>query len=326
MPRGKPPFVLAADVGGTNLRCGLVSSRGKVLRWREQGSRDGETPAGMVKLLAASFRDLLAQHGWRGRVPPIAIAVAGGVDPSRGVVTQCPQFQLWKNFALGKRLSKELKTQVLVRNDVDCALLGEVWQGAARGAKSAMALWMGTGLGGALYLSGALWHGPSGMAGEFGHMPADPGGVPCKCGATGCLETLASGSAVERMAREAAEAGRPVRYKNAGPGQKLSARQVHEAARAGDPTARAIWARLGRALGESAGGLVNALSLDLLILGGKVSRAHRLFVPEMKKAMRRRAFKYPGARLQIRLGRLGDQAALLGAGAIAFGLGRERDS
>ncbi|MEW6777421.1 MAG: ROK family protein [Bdellovibrionota bacterium] len=316
----KKGLVLAADIGGTNLRCGVVSRTGKVLQLFETSSRPGETHRGMVELLAATFERALAAarlRDWKGL--PVSIAVAGGVDAHRGVITQCPQFPKWKNFALALALSKWSGGEVFVRNDVDCALLGECWKGAAKGRRTAAAIWMGTGVGGALVLDGKLFHGPSGMAGEFGHMVADPNGIPCHCGAAGCLETIASGWAVEQMARDLARAGHPVRHPSGR--EDLTAHDVYEAARQKDPVALDIWARVGRALGESVGSLVNALSIDFFVLGGKVSAARRFFLPELERVAKARAFRYPGSRLRIRPATLGDEAALLGAAAVFFGLG-----
>lgn len=314
--RARQKLVLAADLGGTNLRCALVGSGGEVIERNEVPSSTAQSPAAMISLLERSARELMERRGIE-KCPALGIGVAGGVDADKGVVTQSPQFPKWKNFALGPRLEKRLGAPVRLANDVDAALMGERWLGAAKGEPTVVAYWMGTGVGGALCLNGELWNGPSGMAGELGHMLVDPEGERCNCGARGCLETISSGTAVEREARRAIRARRPVRLKD---GTKArTAREVYQAALAGDVRARKIWQRVGWALGESIGGLVNALSIDRVVIGGKVAGAHRFFLPSLRSAAKKRAFRYPGSRLRISLAKLGDDAGLLGAASLSLG-------
>ncbi|MCB0221438.1 MAG: ROK family protein [Chrysiogenetes bacterium] len=311
----KVDVVLAADLGGTNLRCALISARGRLISRVEVSSADGQSPAGMIALFGSAARGLVADAGLQ-HMPRIGIGVAGGIDAARGIVTQSPQFPKWKNFALGPRLEEALGTKVLLANDVDAALLGERWLGAAKGAQTVVAYWLGTGVGGALVLDGKLWNGPSGMAGELGHMLVDPAGERCNCGARGCLETISSATGIERAARKAARAGKPIKLDGK---TARTAREVFEAAVAGDAQARAIWKRAGWALGESIGGLVNALSIDRVVIGGKVAGAGRFFLPELRRAAKARAFRYPGSRLHLELAELGDDAGLLGAASLALG-------
>lgn len=322
-PRGKskprPTLAIGIDIGGTNVRCGLVRGDGEVVHWIEGSSEQGQEPKGMVALLVGLIEGVFKESGEGASAGelPIGIGVAGGIDANRGLVTQSPQFPKWKNLKLAERLSSALGgTAVFVRNDVDCALKGEHWKGAAAGADCVAAYWMGTGLGGALILDGKLVHGPSGMAGEFGHVMADPSGVECHCGAIGCLETIVSGWALGEQAARKAELGEPARLKDGS--EALNASELAEAAKNNDRVAIEIWRRFGWHLGHGMGSLVNALSVDLILLGGKVSRASRYFLPEAKKQLKSRAFKYPGSRVRIVCARLGDQAGVIGAAAVAL--------
>jgi len=182
---------------------------------------------------------------------------------------------------------------VMLENDGNVAALGEKWLGAARDFSDLAMLTLGTGVGGGLILSGAIWHGVNGMAGEFGHMTVDPEGPLCGCGNRGCLELYASATAVVRMAREAA-ANNPgsalARAANANP--NFSAESLHHLAMQGDEDARRIFRHMGRCLGIALAALVNVLNLPVYVIGGGVSNAWQAFAPSLFAELRLRSVIY----------------------------------
>ena len=160
-------------------------------------------------------------------------------------------------------IERLLGTRVILENDANVAALGEKWLGAARDVDDMAMLTLGTGVGGGIVLKGRIWHGMTGMAGEFGHMTVEPEGPPCGCGNRGCVEQYASATAIVRMAKEAIASGRaPGLAKAASTDPEFSSKAIYNLAIQGDEEARKIFARVGRALGICLANLVNAFNLQ----------------------------------------------------------------
>jgi glucokinase len=180
-----------------------------------------------------------------------------------------------------------------LENDANAAALGEKWLGAARDVEDMAMLTLGTGVGGGLVLGGRIFHGMTGMAGEFGHMTVDPEGVLCPCGNRGCLERYASATAVVRMAREAITSGAATGLSRAASSDpEFSAKAVYNLAIQGDEEAKKIFRRVGHALGIILADLVNALNLPMYVVGGGVSSAWEAFSPVIFEELRRRSMVY----------------------------------
>jgi glucokinase len=186
-----------------------------------------------------------------------------------------------------------LGTRVILENDANAAAFGENWLGAARNVEDVAMLTLGTGVGGGIVLGRAIWHGMTGMAGEFGHITVEPEGVPCKCGNRGCLEQYASATAVVRMAREAIEQHiAPGLSHAASANPEFSAKAVYNLAIQGDEEAKKIFRRVGHALGIVIADLVNALNLPMYVIGGGVSSAWEAFSPAIFDELRKRSMVY----------------------------------
>jgi glucokinase len=199
-------------------------------------------------------------------------------------------------------------------------------------------LTLGTGVGGGLVLGGKIWHGMTGMAGEFGHMTVDPEGQLCGCGNHGCLEQYASATAIMRMAREMIATGdAPGLAKAASADAEFSAREIYNLAIQGDEQARRIFRRVGRALGIALATMVNGLNLEMYVIGGGVCSAWEAFSPTIFEELRQRAMVYaataPADPLRMPSGASGQKEpgsgrttiitrALLGSDAGLFGAAR----
>jgi glucokinase len=182
---------------------------------------------------------------------------------------------------------------VILENDANVAALGEKWLGAARDVDNMAMLTLGTGVGGGIVLEGRIWHGMTGMAGEFGHMTVEPEGPPCGCGNRGCVEQYASATAVVRMAKEAIADGRaPGLAKAASSDPEFNAKAIYNLAIQGDVEAKKIFGRVGRALGICIANLVNAFNLNMYVVGGGVSSAWEAFSPFVFEELRQRSLVY----------------------------------
>lgn len=307
------PVALAADLGGTHLRVALVDHDGVVSARRERPTpRDA---AEVVELLVA----LLGQVAAASPVPPVAACVAtpGLVDADNGVVLLAPNIEGFRSVQLTHPLGQALGLPVSIENDASAAALGEFRFGAGRGVRHLLHATLGTGIGGGLVINGRLYRGARGLAGEIGHMVIDPTGPRCNCGSRGCLEALVSGVAFANRARRLLNNGRSAVLREVvGDGQP-TARHLHEAALAGDRLCEAEIRNGGHVLGLALGSLLNILNPDMVTLSGGLLQAGEMLLGPMRDAMFSLAYG-PAAATALELTRLGDDAGLLGAAAVAF--------
>lgn len=276
---------LAADIGGTRLRAALVDDRGKVFDRRD--ATVPPDPLDGIALLRSLWDEM-------GDADARAVAIAGGVRPSTGELTQSPNLSRWEGVRLGAELSCE------VLNDANAAALGEAWVGGLRGTKAALLFTLGTGVGGGILVDGRLWTGAGGAAGELGHVAVRPDGPACGCGSTGCLEMYASGTAIALAAGAA------------------DAKEAERRARGGDPRARAAFDAAADALGVVIAGLVNAFNPEAVAIGGGLVGTFDLLAPRVEALVAARTFKLAREGLRIVPAKLGKDAGLLGAARAAF--------
>ena len=224
----------------------------------------------------------------------------------------------WNGYAAGPALAAEVGIPVLLMNDAQAATEGEHRAGSGRGFRDFLSITVGTGIGGGLVLNGDLYEGSRGMSGVIGHTTVVPDGIPCGCGNRGCLETVASGQAISapRAPPSKREPGSP-----AAPLDDLSPREIADAARAGDPAARAIFTDAGTLLGMALANAVCLLNLGAIVVGGGVARAGELLLDPIRQEIRRRTTVFCPERGGVTV----VQSALDGyAGAIGSALGAMR--
>ncbi len=310
-------YVVGIDIGGTNIVVGAVAEDGSELvglvsepTFAEQGA--DAVLARIVRLTRASIAAA------RGReIAGLGIGSPGPLDTARGVVILTPNLG-WTNYPLRDRIAQALGMPATLDNDANCAIFGEWWRGAARGAHYVVGLTIGTGIGGGIVIEGEIYHGASDIAGEIGHMTIDLNGRRCKCGNYGCLEAYASGPAIAARAVEGVEAGADTslpRYVN-GDLSKITAQLVYEAAHDGDDYARELVNDTAEFLGAGVANIVNIFNPQVVVICGGVTLAgERLFVP-LTREVKRRAFK-PGVDVcRIVPGELSGTAGVYGAAAV----------
>ena len=322
---------IAADIGGTNLRCALVTETGVILR-REQCSTDVSGSDNFLSQLLRSVERLKdAATGEGLTVQGVGLGVPGLVC-SDGAVYACVNLSCLNGVKLAHEVSQRCGVPVLALNDANASALGEFRFGAARPFRSSVTVTIGTGVGSGLILDGRLWTGIDGAAGELGHVTVEPQGRPCGCGNRGCLEQYLSASAIAAAARNLAAPDAAADFPHgAAPDAAAAstaaapdaaapdAAAVAERAVLGDAAALAIFEEAGRYLGIAAAGILNLLNLEAIVLGGGVARSFDLIAPAVRREIAGRAFAVPANRARILCGELGDNAGILGAAAAAFG-------
>ena len=318
--------VLALDLGGTKLRMALVTEQGDLLEATETPSASFESPQTMANEAASISSRLMAKVPGGVRPLGLAAAVAGVLDQPRGYLSASPNLPDWQGVPLKALLEQEMRLPCLLENDANAAALGEVHRGAGQGYSHVLYVTVSTGLGGGIVISGQLYRGSTGMAGEIGHILVEPGGPLCGCGNRGCLEAVASGTAIARYAaEELAKGASPSLAQRASlEGEGPTAEDVAQAARAGDTTAQDIVRRVATYLGQGLAGLVNVLNPQMVIIGGGVSQMGPMLLQPMEETLRARAFSAATKDLLVVPSALGDNAGLLGVADLLFTqLGKE---
>jgi glucokinase len=286
-------FSIAVDLGGTNLRIAAVSIDGRLLEKITLGTNLASGPDHVVSEMCDAILRLSGKYRGGGSFLGVGAGIPGVIDLEAGTVRKSANLPGWSGYPVREEIERRLGAQFFLDNDGNMAALGEQWLGAARDVPNMAMLTLGTGIGGAIVLSGKIFHGMNGMAGEFGHVPIEPEGVPCGCGSHGCAERYASATAVVRMAREAiASGGAPGLAEAASAGAEFGAKSVYHLAVQGDEDARRIFRRFGEALGMLLAGMVNGLNLEMYVIGGGVSSAWDAFAPSMFEELRERALVY----------------------------------
>ena len=314
------PFVIAVDLGGTNLRCALVNEAGDIVHRQTEATAPGQGRDALVRRLAEGI--LAMAHGAglaADQIAAVGLGIPGLVELEEGRVVKAPNIPSLDGFRLGPALSSLLPWPVVLDNDANLFAWGEAYRGAGQGEPNLLGITLGTGVGGGLVLDSKLWHGSRGTAAEIGHLTIDPEGERCNCGNTGCLETLASATWTVKWLLARLQAGDPSSLAplwQQAP-QELTARHIYQAAVAGDALAQQALARVGRALGIAIANVVHLLGIPTVILGGNFAKAWEQFIPALEAELSRRLTFFPRSSLRLRQAILGDNAGLVGAARLA---------
>ncbi|MEE9202256.1 MAG: ROK family protein [Dehalococcoidia bacterium] len=310
------PVAAVADIGGTKVRAAVVAADGTVLG-RPVGllTQAHKGPEAVIGRAVQGLHRALARAGRSaGEVAGIGIACAGLVEPEKGVVVSSPNLPGWDRVPLRERIEAALGVRTFLDNDANAAALGEHRFGAGRGYSHLMFITVSTGIGAGLVLGGRLYTGAWGTAGEVGHMTLEPGGPPCGCGGRGCLEALASGTAIAQEAVRRLKAGEPSQLLELSRGrpERVTAELVGQAAMAGDGLAREVVERAATYLGIGLANAVNLLNPEVVVVGGGVSRMGELLLAPVRAAMKERAYSLTVRDVRLVLAALGDMAGVLG--------------
>ena len=309
--------VISFDLGGTNVRCGVLDLKGKILAREKIATGERPDPKELAGRMAGIADVCLGQLGRKRKdVSAVGIGSPGPLNSMTGIISQTPNLG-WKNVPLAKLVHNAIKLPTFLENDANSALWGEYWKGVGVGKKTMFIFTLGTGVGGSLILDGKLWRGPDDTAGHLGHMVVDPDGPTQVFDNPGSVEALCSATACIRDARAAAQA-HPESLLAKVPPEQITGAYVDECAEKGDPYAREIFRRIGYHLGIVCASLANALNPELGIFAGGLAQAGEKIMEPLRKECFRRTLLVPGKRMKIVLGKLGDDAGMIGAAGLAL--------
>ena len=299
MPKSKVSVFIGVDLGGTDLKYGLVNSAGKILVSKKTRAKISEGQKALIGQARAAAGELLftaKQRGWR--VVRAGIGSPGAVNFATGkVFGNSPNLPGWEGVNLKKSL-RGLGVPVYADNDANCAALAESLFGAARNSQSALCVTVGTGIGGGLILNGRVYRGSSFSAGEIGHTTLVFEGKECGCGSRGCLEKYASVSALLETAGERGYA---------------AVQALTDAARKGEKPALELIGRQAAYLGAGLASAINLFNPEKAILGGGFVDVYPPFLKLVEKEIRQRTFPAALLKLKVSRAQLGNEAGLVGA-------------
>ncbi|MFF9316245.1 ROK family protein [Streptomyces sp. NPDC014748] len=301
----------ALDIGGTKIAGALVDETGLIERRIELPTPAMESTTRLASTVDAVIDELATDPAWAA-VRGLGIASAGPVDTAAGTVSPV-NIPAWREFPLVDSVGAHPKLcdgiEPVLLGDAVAVAAAEHWHGAAKGIDNALCMVVSTGVGGGFVLNGRLHPGPSGNAGHIGHVSVDMDGPPCACGARGCLEGYASGTAIVRHA---------LRIGWAPPqGTKATAAAVAVAARAGEERALAAYDRSARALAAAIAGSAALLEIQMAVIGGGVAQAGDTLFTPLRRHLRSFAVLDFARHIEVRPAVLGRDAGLVGAAAAA---------
>lgn len=293
--------VLAADIGGTNIRAAVIDADGS-LAHEARVDAHLSNPALGADEIVSTIADLLQQM-LRPDISAIGLGFPGFFRGSTGVLAASPNLPNIRELPLAELLSQRLGIRVALQNDALCAAIGEQRFGAGKGSHNLLHITLGTGLGGGLILADQPWTGEYGMAMEFGHLRV-ANERPCGCGLHGCLEAYASATAVSRIYAEQT-------------GNTKSAGEIYAAAGSGDKAAADVIRQAGAYLGAAIAEALKLLDVHTITISGGLSGAWPLLYPALMESMNSRLIPPLRGTIDVYQTILGDQAGLLGAACIA---------
>ncbi|MGG3469994.1 ROK family glucokinase [Neobacillus pocheonensis] len=310
-------LIVGVDLGGTTTKIAFITMDGAIsYKWEipTDNSNEGQNITfNLAKSIDEKIHELNIH---KDQLIGIGMGAPGPVDYESGIILNVVNLGWKDNYPLKKSLEEATFLTAAIENDANCAALGEMWQGAGNGAKDLVCVTLGTGVGGGVIANGNIIQGANGAAGEIGHITVIPfGGAPCNCGKTGCLETVASATGIVRLAREEVS-------KSGSQGElaeklhtsgKITAKDVFDAARNGDPLAVKVLEEVSFHLGFTLASIANTLNPEKIVLGGGVSKAGDILLNGVQENFERFAFSSVKNSTKIAVATLGNDAGVLGA-------------
>ena len=296
-------YVVGVDVGGTNIKLGVVNPSGQVIVRTSFATKP--FASSRIKLITALSREIEASIITAGltkkQIAGVGIGLPGLVDYEKGIVRFLPNIPGWRSVPLRAILQKKIHLPVYVDNDVKVITLAESKFGAGRGVRDLVCMTLGTGVGAGLILNGALYRGKDNAAGELGHVPLNEEGPQCNCGGSGCFETYVGNRALFALASHVM--GKP----------GMTTEQMFALAQKGNKKALHFWKLAAGHIGNGLVGIVNLLNPRLIIIGGGISNNEKFLFKTIAQTIRQRAMSLQGSAFRIKRAKFKDDAGIIGA-------------
>ena len=317
----KPQYAAAIDLGGTKVLAAIVDANHAILATAKIKTDVTGGPEAVIAQMAAGVLKAAKKAKIDAEdLVAVGACAPGPVNPATGIVDRAVNLGWTEPVALGKLLSQDLGgTPVFVENDVNAGVYGEVVAGVAKGKQDVVGIFVGTGIGGGLVLDGKLRRGARWGAGELGHAIIMADGPVCGCGNRGCIESLASRTALERDLRLALDAGRQSMVADllSDKGGRMTSGVIATALEAGDPLMTELMGRSNRYLGLFTASIVNILDPEMVIFGGGVVEKLGDAMLDPIRTVAEANYLQKEGKVEIVAAQLSDHAAIIGVAALA---------
>jgi len=313
-------YVVGVDLGGTNIKLGILSESGEVVARNSIPTEPEGGPDHVIDRIARAALEIIDQAGLKkGEVLAVGIGAPGSMSHSEGLIISPPNLPGWHNVPLRDLVADKTGLPANLENDANAAAYGEFWAGAGKGTSDMVLFTLGTGIGGGVIIAGNLVRGAFDNAAELGHMIVQPGGRLCGCGQHGCLEAYASAHFTAVRAEEAIRAGADSALKSRlDRGESIECEHVVEAAVAGDALASKIWDETCRYLAIACVNMQHFSNPQkILFAGGMIGAGEHLLEP-VRKYFRELTWKAAEDFPSIELATLGNDAGFIGAAGLAL--------
>lgn len=313
--------VIGVDMGGTKILAAVVNAEGEILGTAKIPTKADKGAAAVIDRIAQCIQKAVDKSRVeRESIHAVGIGAPGPLEPATGVVIFAPNLG-WTNVPLKTELESRVGIATFVDNDVNVGTLGEHAFGAGRNVSNLVGIFVGTGIGGGIIMDGELFHGASKTAGEIGHIIVKAGGPRCGCGTRGCLEALASRTAITKQLQKAIvkKGKKSILPQLTGGDLKLiRSGALAKALRSNDKLTVKVFKKATKYLGVGIASIVNFLNPEMIVLGGGVVEAlDDTFLDNIRDVVEDYALPNTLSGVQIVEAQLGDDAGILGAAALA---------
>jgi glucokinase len=314
-------IVCGVDLGGTKINAGLVDCSGKIIRSIKVPTLGQEGPNAVIGRIKKVINDLLqAENISISDIDGIGVCSPGPTDSERGVVVCAPNLPGWDNVKIVDILKEEFNTRIKLENDANAAALGEHIFGSGRGVRNFVYMTVSTGIGGGVIIDNKLYTGSNSNAAEIGHHVIDINGPKCNCGNYGCIEAIASGTALARFATEALQRGENSIISEIAScdGGTVKSEHVFDAAKRGDRLAKELIDKEAFYLGIGICNILSFYNPERIAIGGGVASQWDMLYDKMIRVVKERGMKPLVEACEIVKAELGGDVGLLGAAALVF--------
>ncbi len=302
--------IIGIDIGGTYIKIGVVNLVGKIIKkWKIETDRQAQGKY-IVDHIWKSIEENVTTTELKNTLG-IGIGVPGFIDKKQGTIDAVNIG--WTNYELKRNFEERTHLPVVIENDANTAALGEYWHDSMK-SDHLMLVTLGTGVGSGIILDGNVLHGHQGLAGEIGHYVVDPDGHPCNCGRSGCLDTIASATGVEREAMKIVQQDpNSMLAKLYSSHQQLTAKDVFDLAEAGDSHSQKIVHQLADSLGFVLANVATVINPFNILIGGGLSQAGIPFVQKIEASFKQHSLRWISQHTKIEIAKLGNDAGMIGS-------------
>lgn len=294
-------FIVGIDLGGTNLKIALLDLRYRIKDKEILNTQKFIRKENLITAIIDSTNKIIENNSLsRADILGVGLGLPGPINYEKGIVHFFPNIPGWKKVDLKSILERRLGLPVCVDNDAKLMSLAEYKLGAARGARNAVCITLGTGVGGGIIINGNLYRGLCNASGEIGHMPINEKGPQCNCGGRACLETYIGN---KRILKEASRLF----------GRDITLEELSYLAKKQNRKAKAIWLKVANRLAIALVGVVNLLNPDYIVIGGGVAEAGRILFDNIREIILRQAMSVQARHVKVFKAKLGNNAGLIGA-------------